>query len=112
MTREVIRPSIGSAGRTIIALFAGGSLALAAAIGARAEPPRTPEPSSSPTHGVAMHGAPLLLLNFDHFPYANPAAKKGGRLRVGLAGTFDSLNPFNIKAGSTSQGWSAMSSRP
>ena len=57
-----------------------------------------------PTHGVAMHGAPLLPPNFDHFPYANPAAKKGGRLRVGLAGTFDSLNPFNIKAGSTAQG--------
>ena len=109
MTREVIRPSIGSAGRAIIALLAGGlvvaGLALAVAIGARAEPPRTPrEPSSLPTHGVAMHGAPLLPPNFDHFPYANPAAKKGGRLRVGLSGTFDSLNPFNIKAGSTAQG--------
>jgi len=104
MMREVIRPSVASAGRAIIALLAGG-LALAVSIGARAEPSRTPEElTSSPTHGVAMHGAPLLPLNFDHFPYANPAAKKGGRLRVGLSGTFDSLNPFNIKAGSTAQG--------
>ena len=57
-----------------------------------------------PTHGVAMHGAPLLAPDFRSFPYADPAAKKGGRLRVGLPGAFDSLNPFNLKAGSTAQG--------
>ena len=57
-----------------------------------------------PTHGVAMHGAPLLPPDFDHFPYAEPRARKGGRLRIGLSGTFDSLNPFNLKAGSTAQG--------
>ncbi len=59
---------------------------------------------SSPTHGVAMHGAPALAANFDRFPYADANAKKGGRLRVGLPGAFDSLNPFNLKAGSTAQG--------
>jgi hypothetical protein len=42
-------------------------------------------------HGLAMHGAPALPADFDHFPYADPTAKKGGRLRVGLPGTFDSL---------------------
>jgi len=57
-----------------------------------------------PTHGVAMHGVPLLPPDFTHFPYADPDAKKGGRLRIGLPGTFDSLNPFNLKAGSTAQG--------
>jgi hypothetical protein len=40
MTREVIRPSIGSAGRAVIALLAGrlalAGLTLAVAIGARA----------------------------------------------------------------------------
>jgi peptide/nickel transport system substrate-binding protein len=56
------------------------------------------------THGFAMHGAPALPADFDHFPYADPAAKKGGRLRVGLPGTFDSLNPFNLKSGSAAQG--------
>jgi peptide/nickel transport system substrate-binding protein len=56
------------------------------------------------THGIAMHGAPALPADFDHFPYADPAAKKGGRLRVGLPGTFDSLNPFNLKSGSAAQG--------
>ncbi|WP_408631770.1 extracellular solute-binding protein [Methylocystis borbori] len=57
-----------------------------------------------PTHGIAMHGAPALPPDFDHYPYADPAAKKGGKLRVGLAGTFDSLNPFNLKSGSAVQG--------
>ena len=53
---------------------------------------------------IAMHGAPALPATFDHFPYADPAAPKGGRLRLCLLGTFDSLNPFNLKAGSTAQG--------
>lgn len=57
-----------------------------------------------PTHGIATHGLPALPSDFDHFPYAEPGAKKGGKLRVGLAGTFDSLNPFNLKSGSAAQG--------
>jgi peptide/nickel transport system substrate-binding protein len=62
------------------------------------------EGAPAPARGLAMHGAPQLPEDFDHFPYADPAAKKGGRLRIGLAGTFDSLNPFNVKSGSTAQG--------
>ncbi|MGJ0454983.1 MAG: extracellular solute-binding protein [Methylocystis sp.] len=57
-----------------------------------------------PTHGIAMHGAPALPSDFHHFPYAEPGAKRGGKLRVGLAGTFDSLNPFNLKSGTAAQG--------
>ncbi len=60
--------------------------------------------SKEPTHGIAVHGEPALPPDFDHFPYANVEAKKGGRLRIGLAGTFDSLNPFNLKSGSAAQG--------
>ncbi|KAF2989646.1 extracellular solute-binding protein [Methylocystis sp. MJC1] len=63
-----------------------------------------PLAADEPTHGLATHGAPALPPDFDHFPYADPQAKKGGKLRVGLAGTFDSLNPFNLKSGSTAQG--------
>jgi peptide/nickel transport system substrate-binding protein len=48
-------------------------------------------------HGMAMHGAPLLPPDFAHFPYVNPAAPKGGRLRLGALGSFDSLNPFIVK---------------
>ncbi len=60
--------------------------------------------AGAPSHAIAMHGAPALLATFDHLPYAEPAARKGGRLAIGFQGTFDSLNPFNLKAGSTAQG--------
>ncbi len=71
--------------------------------------PQAPAPASLATtqvsvHGLAMHGDPALPPGFDHFPNANPQAPKGGRLRVGLPGTFDSLNPFNLKSGSAAQG--------
>ncbi len=53
---------------------------------------------------IAMHGAPALPADFSHLPYTNPEALKGGKLAMCYLGTFDSLNPFNLKAGSTAQG--------
>jgi microcin C transport system substrate-binding protein len=35
--------------------------------------------------------------DFKHFDYVNPAAPKGGRLRVYGLGSFDSLNPYTFK---------------
>jgi peptide/nickel transport system substrate-binding protein len=52
---------------------------------------------AGPRYAIAMHGEPALPQGFTHFPYANPAAPKGGRLVLGMLGTFDSLNPFIIK---------------
>ena len=46
---------------------------------------------------IAMHGEPAMPENFSHFRYADPDAPKGGRLTVGLLGTFDSLNPLIVK---------------
>ncbi|WP_417807775.1 extracellular solute-binding protein [Thioclava sp.] len=43
---------------------------------------------------IAMYGAPALAPGFDHLPYANPDAPKGGAYRFGVAGSFDSLNPW------------------
>ena len=60
--------------------------------------------AAEPFAGIAMHGTPALPPGFDHVPYADPAAPKGGSLRLCFQGTFDSLNPFNLKVGSTSQG--------
>lgn len=57
-----------------------------------------------PQPGIAMYGEPALPEGFDHFPYADPAAPKGGRLVVGVEGTFDSLNPWNLGAASTAEG--------
>ena len=63
-----------------------------------------PSPQDAgPHYAIAMHGAPALAANFTHFLYADPAAPKGGRLVIGAEGTFDSLNPFNVKSGSAAQ---------
>jgi microcin C transport system substrate-binding protein len=35
--------------------------------------------------------------DFKHFNYVNPAAPKGGRVRFGLVGSFDNLNPYTFK---------------
>ncbi|MFN3615025.1 MAG: extracellular solute-binding protein [Rubrimonas sp.] len=48
-------------------------------------------------HGLAMHGAPALPPDFAHLPYANPDAPRGGRFAIGVAGTFDSLNPYILR---------------
>ena len=34
---------------------------------------------------------------FTHFDYVNPQAPKGGRVRFGLVGSFDNLNPYTFK---------------
>jgi peptide/nickel transport system substrate-binding protein len=79
--------------------FAGGALLLGLLIAGdarriSAEPNHV---SPQPTYAIAMHGAPALPANYDHMPYANPDAPKGGRLVQGLLGTFDSLNPFIVR---------------
>jgi peptide/nickel transport system substrate-binding protein len=48
-------------------------------------------------HGIAMHGEPALPKGFTSLRYADPAARKGGRLVQGVLGTFDSLNPLIVK---------------
>jgi peptide/nickel transport system substrate-binding protein len=47
-------------------------------------------------HGIAMHGEPALEPGFEHLPYANPHAPRGGRITLALQGTFDSLNPLIV----------------
>lgn len=48
-------------------------------------------------HGVAMHGDLKFPADFSQFDHVNPAAPKGGRVRYGEVGSFDSLNPFIVK---------------
>lgn len=55
------------------------------------------EDAVKPIHGIAMHGAPKYPADFKHFDYVNPDATKGGELRLGAQGTFDSLNPFILR---------------
>lgn len=53
-------------------------------------------------HGLAMHGTPKHPAGLSHFPFVDPRAPKGGRLVLGMLGSFDSLNPFIIKGSSAS----------
>ncbi|MDR3450774.1 MAG: extracellular solute-binding protein [Alphaproteobacteria bacterium] len=50
-----------------------------------------------PVEALAMTGTPLYPTNFTHFSYTNPDAPKGGILKLGTTGTYDSLNPFIIR---------------
>ncbi len=49
------------------------------------------------SHGIAMYGDPALPPDFVSLPHANPDAPKGGSIRFGEGGSFDSLNPFITK---------------
>ena len=49
-----------------------------------------------------MHGEPKHSAGFTAFPYVNTEAPQGGRLVLGVQGTFDSLNPFIIRGVSAS----------
>jgi peptide/nickel transport system substrate-binding protein len=80
------------------------SLLCAALAIALAGPPALAESVGPPSGAIAMHGEPALPPDFDHLPYVNPRAPKGGALNLAYLGAFDSLNPYNVKALSTAQG--------
>jgi microcin C transport system substrate-binding protein len=56
--------------------------------------PSLAEVQPRPVHAIAMHGEPKYGPDFQHFDYVNPDAPKGGTIRLGVPGTFDSFNPF------------------
>jgi microcin C transport system substrate-binding protein len=53
--------------------------------------------------GIALHGEPKYKADFQQLDYVNPAAPKGGELRVAVIGGFDTLNPYILK-GDTAAG--------
>ncbi|GGD88912.1 ABC transporter substrate-binding protein [Aureimonas endophytica] len=56
---------------------------------------------AAPAHAIAMHGEPKLEAGFDHLPFVDPAAPKGGTMRYGVYGTFDNLNPIIVRGATT-----------
>ncbi len=62
------------------------------------------EPNVEPVHAVAMHGEPKHGRDFTHFDFVNPDAPKGGKMRFGAQGTFDSFHPFIPKGLAASTG--------
>ena len=57
-----------------------------------------------------MTGTPKYGPKDTHFAYANPDAPKGGALKQAAIGTFDTLNPYNIK-GKAAQGMELVTDR-
>lgn len=50
-----------------------------------------------PRYGMSMYGDLKYPPDFKHFEYVNPAAPKGGSIKLSSIGTFDTLNPFTLK---------------
>jgi peptide/nickel transport system substrate-binding protein len=72
----------------LIALRRLAACVACSALGAAASP------AARADYAIAMHGKPAQPSDFAAMPYVNPDAPKGGRLREGVLGTFDSLNPL------------------
>jgi peptide/nickel transport system substrate-binding protein len=68
---------------------------LVATIAAVCSVPR--DAHAEPKTSIALHGTPAMSPDFANFPYVNPAAPKGGRITLGMQGSFDSLNPLIVK---------------
>lgn len=49
------------------------------------------------TFGLAMHGETKYTKESKHLDYATPNAPKGGHVKIGAIGTFDTINPYSIK---------------
>src|SRR5690606_12941270 len=64
---------------------------------APATPVETVALAPAPVHALAMHGVPKYEPGFTHFDYVNPDAPKGGTLRQGTIGGFESFNPYIIR---------------
>jgi microcin C transport system substrate-binding protein len=48
-------------------------------------------------HGLSVYGDLKYGPGFTHFEYTDPAAPKGGQVKLFAIGTFDTLNPFILK---------------
>lgn len=81
----------GLSGMRVLAVVL--AVALTAAVPAWSRPAAGP----APTHGLSIHGDLKYGPRFPHFAYVNPAAPKGGSVRLAATGTFDNLNPFILK---------------
>lgn len=93
MPRKMGKFGLALGARALCAATLALGLTVGLASAARAEP----------THGLAMHGEPALAADFPHLPSVDPSARRGGRLNLGVQGSFDSLHPYIIK-GTPAQG--------
>ncbi len=83
-----------SAGTTRIFARAGATLVLALALLLTSN---SQSHAEDWRHGLSLFGTLKYGPDFPHFDYVNPDAPKGGSMRRATVGSFDTLNPFNIK---------------
>lgn len=62
-------------------------------------------------HGASLHNPLKYGPDFTHFEYVNPDAPKGGVVKLGVQGGFDSLNPFVLR-GTAAAGVSGLTYLP
>nr|WP_236944399.1 extracellular solute-binding protein [Kushneria marisflavi] len=68
--------------------------------------------SDVPTvHGISLYDTPELPSDFDHFPWVNTQAPRGGDMVRSAMGSFDSLNPFIVR-GDPASGLTAFGGLP
>lgn len=72
----------------------GRRCALAAALLAAAAALAPAAADPAPRHGISVFGELRYPPGFKHFAYADPAAPKGGSLKVAGIGSFETVNPF------------------
>jgi len=75
--------------RAMLALVAGIAMIGFAATRAQAE--------DTVRHGVSLFGSLKYAPDFKHFDYVNVDAPKGGMVRIGAIGSYDSLNNFIVR---------------
>ncbi|MFZ5723029.1 MAG: extracellular solute-binding protein [Pseudomonadota bacterium] len=63
----------------------------------RAAAQAAPATKTVTAHGYAVFGDLKYPAGFTHFDWVNPAAPKGGSVRLMADGTFDTLNPYTLK---------------
>jgi microcin C transport system substrate-binding protein len=80
------------------------ALALAAVLAAPLALPARAEDGVTKSHGLSLFGDLKYGADFKNFEYVNPDAPKGGTARYAAVGTFDTLNPFQLKGNKAAGG--------
>jgi len=70
---------------------------LSALFAAALAAPASADDGVTKSHGLSLFGDLKYGPDFTHFDYVNPDAPKGGTVRYATIGTFDTLNPYQLK---------------
>lgn len=83
--------------RDLLALGALGALSLPRGAGAVVPAGGDRPGEVVRTHALSLLAPPALPADFPHWPWANPAAPKGGEVVLARLGSFDSFNPYILR---------------